>query len=792
MKILQDVHSISVFIIKLFFITLPVFLLPFTFDILELNKSLLILLVSLLLLITLAIKSVKQGEFKLSVGYMTLPLAIMLVATAISFAFSSSTNYSLWGLYGSLSNSFPILFALILLPKLISTHLEKKEDVKDVTFFMLLGFGIVFMHSLLNYFGVFSSAAETSFGFLSNSNFNFFGSIINQKIVLILSVFTATHFVLRFKQDLTKMVISSVILLVSVLVSVLYFGDFSTLLVFASMGLAMYFYKPIFHKKAFYAVLSVFMLSTVLFVVKANPTLSSNLNMPELDTNSTQPSIDFKTSWAVTNSVIGSRLPFGSGIGTFSSDYSAFKPRAVNNSEVWDTRFTKPSSLYLLVLAEMGLVGFLSLAFLVFKFLTHGLGTKGELTVKVEKGEYDSYKADLSVAKIFVMGLLVSFLFTPGNALMLGTFFGLLGLVLALEKITNSGKVRHQKIGFAVATDSKDREVSSLVISGYSVVQLHVLVVFLTVLAFVASGIFGYRVFASDVAYRSFFNPPENLITLRDSYRKAANIHRNNDFYQRSVIQVNSQIARFLAQQNNENKDLTEDQKKGNLTDVQTLLTEATSRADYITTDTDMGISPVNWEVKGQLHQSLIGLNEQSKVTALQSYNVASSLDPLNPRIIATLGSVYYAAGEYEQARQIFERAVILKPDYAAARFNLANSLEKLDKYQEAYDVAKTIPSLLEVDTDDYKAVSEYIKSLEDKLKALDEKSKTEDGSMSPDLGLGGDQTNKAQPALTNPSEPLEGSSNTVPALPEVSKDSTTLPNQEPNTKEGSGFIEGQ
>lgn len=788
-KNLPDVHKLSVYIIKAFFLAFPLYLLPITFDVIELNKAIFVLIFAVVLLITLALKGVKEGEFKLSVGYMTLPLALLLVATVLSFFSSTSTTYSLWGFYGSLSNSLPVLIALILLPKLISTHLETKEDVSDVMFFGLMGMGAVLVHAVLNYFGVFSSAAETSLGFLNNPAFSFFGSIAIQKFMAIIVSFVAAHYVLRYQENITRLSLSAGVLLLSLLTSFLYYDAMTLVMALLAMGLALYIYKGLFHSKAFFALIGVVVITLGLFIVKMNPSVADNLGLLRDDLPETQ-TINFRTSWAVTNSVIGSRLPFGSGIGTFSSDYAAFKPRSINNTDLWDTRFTKPSSLYLLILAEMGLVGFLSFVYLSFRFVTHGLGPKGELTVPIKNDSYDPLRAELSVVKITVLALLLVFLFTPGNAYLLGAFFSLLGLTLALEKINKTGRVRHQKIGFAVASDAKDKEVSSLVISGYSVVQLHVLVVLIAIVAASGAGFFGYKVFASDLAYRSYFNSPTDLIALRESYRKAAVIHRDNDFYQRSVIQVNQEIARVLAQQNNENEELTDEDKQNNINDIQTLLSEATARVDYITNDTDLGINPVNWELRGQLHQNLIGLNEQSEVTALQSYNVASGLDPLNPRIIATIGTVYYRAENYEQARQLFERAVILKPDYAAARFNLANSLEQLERIPEAIQVANTILGIVDVDSDDHKAVTEYIAGLNKKLEDANAKKADSDSG----IDLTGDQTVTNQPGLTDPSQPLQSSpeTSTVPSEVVTGNENSTefLPGQAPNTEEGGGFIE--
>jgi tetratricopeptide (TPR) repeat protein len=49
---------------------------------------------------------------------------------------------------------------------------------------------------------------------------------------------------------------------------------------------------------------------------------------------------------------------------------------------------------------------------------------------------------------------------------------------------------------------------------------------------------------------------------------------------------------------------------------------------------------------------------------------------PNNPRVLNNLGTVYSKLGDKANALAFFEKAVILRPNYAKARYNLAEAYE--------------------------------------------------------------------------------------------------------------------
>jgi len=79
-------------------------------------------------------------------------------------------------------------------------------------------------------------------------------------------------------------------------------------------------------------------------------------------------------------------------------------------------------------------------------------------------------------------------------------------------------------------------------------------------------------------------------------------------------------------------------------------------------------------EVHHKYGQSLFGLGqyEKAKAEMLQSLTIR----PNTSEILNNLGSVYQKLGEKASALASFEKAIVLRPNYAIARFNLAEAIE--------------------------------------------------------------------------------------------------------------------
>jgi tetratricopeptide (TPR) repeat protein len=94
----------------------------------------------------------------------------------------------------------------------------------------------------------------------------------------------------------------------------------------------------------------------------------------------------------------------------------------------------------------------------------------------------------------------------------------------------------------------------------------------------------------------------------------------------------------------------------------------------------------VAWLVKGQF--------EKAKGELLQSL----ALRPNIPEVLNNLGTVQVKLGDTAAGLSSFERAVVLRPNYALARYNLAEALETtnpkraLSEYETYLALAEGIP----------------------------------------------------------------------------------------------------
>jgi tetratricopeptide (TPR) repeat protein len=90
---------------------------------------------------------------------------------------------------------------------------------------------------------------------------------------------------------------------------------------------------------------------------------------------------------------------------------------------------------------------------------------------------------------------------------------------------------------------------------------------------------------------------------------------------------------------------------------------------------------------------------------AIQALSQATALDPMNPALRLSLGGVYFAIGDYENAIDVFKLAVIAKPDWANSRYNLAVAYREKGETDKAIAEFNNTLSLLEKDSNDWQIV---------------------------------------------------------------------------------------
>jgi tetratricopeptide (TPR) repeat protein len=80
------------------------------------------------------------------------------------------------------------------------------------------------------------------------------------------------------------------------------------------------------------------------------------------------------------------------------------------------------------------------------------------------------------------------------------------------------------------------------------------------------------------------------------------------------------------------------------------------------------------------------------------------------------LGGLYYSLGRIDDAINLFQTSVILKPDFANGFYNLAAAFNEKKDYQKAYDAMNQTVRLVPVDSADYQKVQKELEDLKQKL----------------------------------------------------------------------------
>ena len=178
------------------------------------------------------------------------------------------------------------------------------------------------------------------------------------------------------------------------------------------------------------------------------------------------------------------------------------------------------------------------------------------------------------------------------------------------------------------------------------------------------------------------------------------------DLYHSEMSRSSFVIASALSRRENRT-----DQDNQN---IQALARQAIEQATLATRLDPVNVS--NWETLSSIYRSVSGSNQQTLQASLQSLGQAVGLDPANPQLRLAIGGIFYAAGLYEEATQFFSQAVQLKGDFANAHYNLANSLVKQEKYNQAFQQYEEIKKLVQPGSPDYERAQTEQDQIKDKV----------------------------------------------------------------------------
>lgn len=392
-------------------------------------------------------------------------------------------------------------------------------------------------------------------------------------------------------------------------------------------------------------------------------------------------------------------LPFGSGYGTFLSDYTRFKFPTINlNPQLWSYQFTYSSSFVLEILSTVGLLGLLSYLFIIYRVLRTRAKNVGPIYLGLATILILSFFLPFSLGQVFLLFALIG-IYTSSLVLMEDKRIETVRLSLVALR---DGFLSMEETADPDRRYKKDSRVLPLVIA------LAIILV---------SGYTSYlavNLFLADSKIAKSLTPAirSNGEAVYNLQRDALIIFPYRSDYYRLFSQLNLGLASTISQ--NISKNTPKDGKVSPQVQqtVSQLLQQSVNNAR-----TAVALAPVtavNWENLASIYRNLIGVGQDADQFAIATMNQAIALDPANPLLRVELGGIYYQLQQFDAAQTQFAEAIRIKPDFANAYYNLGHAYESKNDNVAALNAYQAALSLL-TNANDKKQLQKEIDTLSEK-----------------------------------------------------------------------------
>lgn len=391
------------------------------------------------------------------------------------------------------------------------------------------------------------------------------------------------------------------------------------------------------------------------FIVLVGIFISVYLVLPGKDTSIILPKLS--TSWSIAIDSLRVVPLLGVGPANYAESYNKFRPLASNLGDSWASTFLISNNTPLTMFVETGLFGLIAF-FAIFYFSLRKLKL------------YDSVYVSLLI--VFLMSLVL-----PLPIIV----FPLIMLLVALNTTTHSNLGHFtSRVPLMIAT-----------------LPFTILILF--------AGFYSCKAFWGEYNYFKVITEINkgDGIKAYDAIYKSLGINAYATRYHLAAASINMALANSLAQ----NKDLSDADKQTLTQLVQQAVEEA--KAAVRLDPRNSG----NWENLGDVYNNIISFAQDADTFAIQSYNQAIFLNPINPNLRIKLGVIYYGQKNFSEAVKAFELSVVAKPDYANAHYNLAMAYKENKQLDKAKEQMNITLSLVGKDSADYETAKKELENIE-------------------------------------------------------------------------------
>ncbi|OGL97415.1 hypothetical protein A2318_03235 [Candidatus Uhrbacteria bacterium RIFOXYB2_FULL_45_11] len=658
----------------------PLFFLPWAQDVLEPNKQMILVVLTVTGLVAWFGSCVMQKRCEFRSGLVNIAPAVFLFCVLVSSVFSKAT-YQTW--VGQSSQEYASFLTIALLVCVFYLYANVHEDViaqRHALFALLSSAAIAGIFSMLQLFHVFL----LPFAFAKSIAFNTVGTFSSMTLFLLISMFLGLSLWLVSQEGGDRIIPSggSGVLMRALIFIVCLISLFSLIVVdswvfwvVTIFGVLLLTSFGFLRTKEFPSsrrfIFPLILLSVSLFFLF--------LPSPQLFKLPLLVSPNFETSWHVAQSTLLSNVPdllFGSGPGTFSYQYSLFKPMGVNVSPFWEYVFDRSASAFLTRLSDVGILG--SLAWVVC------MGWIGALAVKrlVSVRDHQTWKMTYVLFVGWSMLVLTQMLYSS-NITFEFLLWALSGMLVAhlLPSVWKTDFARSPKLGLLA---------SFVFVFGFMGMFVSVLLM--------GGRFLGEKAFVQAVKLDAKRSDTQQVVGhLQDAVR----FNSLNDTYTRNLsfalfLQASQKIQGLKGQK------MTAEQTK-DISERVSASIQMGTRATALEPN-----KVANWQFLGMLYREVMPFAENAETLAANAFTNTIRLEPTNPAHFVDLARVYLAVSDRaralkrsenaDQAKQAAEqeqkllgmteealnRAIQLKGDYLPAHYYLAATYDREGKLDQA------------------------------------------------------------------------------------------------------------
>lgn len=649
----------------------PVIVLPWTMDVLELNKQTLFLVLMLVGFAAWSGEAMARRAVIVTRSWLHIVVIAYLAGYGLISAFSMDPYLSLVGHSGQQQWSFITLVGFGLLYFLLTQKARDPKQAFRLVLLFLLSSGLVVLASLANVFGVplFSWLGEAA----ADRRFNTIGNINSLGVFLSVPMLVAAALLTGGKSEagsrkvrMAEQIFLWSVVGVSAVATVLI--DFWVVWATLIFGSALLLTSAIVRTKRLtwslqFIVPGAIVLLSVFFLF-ARPLVDLGLGAE------VAPSL--AASWGVARETLQERPLTGSGPGTWVYDYAQYHPSSINLTPFWAVRFERGISSFLTLFATAGLVGISLWLVLLVSGAVKGTAAyvldkergRGRLVFAVLVGwaslAFISFVYNYNVAHHFAFWL----------------FFGL--LVSLVAKSTLAWDLRKSVVHSGLFSFAFLLVLAGSFSGGWLLSQGYVSD------AYMASGVKAFRAAAPLDSVAAKFQSAIALNPWNDAaYRNLSQL---------SLMQTQSELTATMDEETSKR--------------VNVFVRTAVDSARMATEIAPANV--LNWINFGSVLRAIAAFTPGADEQAIAMYLEALKYEPNNPSLWNEIGELYVlradayatlvnspdqeardrartnAITELDRAHEALNQSVQMKPDYIPAHYNLALVYERQNRTGEA------------------------------------------------------------------------------------------------------------